>query len=109
MVSASQTTIPGTHGVLNMQLKEAGLDGHIFHRELVPLAAKHIGECLTDAFKPLAMEMERPVLCGAPWRPWNNGPHRQGSLARTGEAGGEPDRFERVREHAWRNAHLGAR
>ncbi|XBJ14269.1 hypothetical protein VPH35_006342 [Triticum aestivum] len=55
MVSASQTTIPATDGVLNMQLTEAGLDGHIFTRELIPLAAQHIEQCLMDAFQPLGI------------------------------------------------------
>ncbi|KAF7013399.1 hypothetical protein CFC21_027485 [Triticum aestivum] len=55
MVSASQTTIPATDGVLNMHLTEAGLDGHIFTRELVPLAAQQIEQCLTDAFQPLGI------------------------------------------------------
>ncbi|KAF7040368.1 hypothetical protein CFC21_050279 [Triticum aestivum] len=55
MVSASQTTIPATDGVLNMQLTEAGLDGHIFTRELIPLAAQHIEQCLMDAFQPFGI------------------------------------------------------
>ncbi|KAI4968833.1 hypothetical protein ZWY2020_046163 [Hordeum vulgare] len=55
MVSASQNTIPSTDGVLTMQLTEAGLDGHIFTRELIPLAAKHIEQCLTDAFEQLGI------------------------------------------------------
>ncbi|KAF7002282.1 hypothetical protein CFC21_017791 [Triticum aestivum] len=55
MVSASQTMIAGTDRVLTMQLTEAGLDGHIFTKELVPIAAKHIDQCLTDAFQPLGV------------------------------------------------------
>ena len=55
MVSASQTFIPGTDGVLTMQLTEAGLDGHIFTRELIPLAGQHVEQCLTDAFQPLGV------------------------------------------------------
>ncbi|KAF7006141.1 hypothetical protein CFC21_021206 [Triticum aestivum] len=55
MVSASQTIIPGTDGVLTMQLTEAGLDGHIFTRELIPLAGQHVEQCLTDAFQPLGI------------------------------------------------------
>ena len=56
MVSASQATIPGTDGVLTMHLTEAGLDGHIFTRELFPLAAQHIERCLEDAFRPLGVD-----------------------------------------------------
>ncbi|KAF7005403.1 hypothetical protein CFC21_020529 [Triticum aestivum] len=55
MVSASQTTIPATDGVLTMQLTEAGLDGHIFTKELIPLAAQHIEQCLMDAFQQLGI------------------------------------------------------
>uniref|UniRef100_A0ACD5WE92 Uncharacterized protein n=1 Tax=Avena sativa TaxID=4498 RepID=A0ACD5WE92_AVESA len=62
MVSASQTMIPGTDAVLTMQLTEGGLDGHIFTRELVPLAAQHIERCLKDAFQPLGI-----IDCGAKW------------------------------------------
>ncbi|EMS50108.1 Curcuminoid synthase [Triticum urartu] len=58
MVSVSQTTIPATDGVLNMQLTEAGLDGHIFTKELIPLAARHIEQCLTDAFQPLGIKSD---------------------------------------------------
>lgn len=62
IVSASQTMIPGTDRVLTMQLTEAGLDGHIFTKELVPLAAQHIDQCLTDAFQPLGI-----IRGGAKW------------------------------------------
>ncbi|CAM0870348.1 unnamed protein product [Alopecurus aequalis] len=55
MASASQTMIPGTDGVLTMQLTQGGLDGHMFTRELVPLAGQHIEQCLKDALQPLGI------------------------------------------------------
>lgn len=53
MVSASQTVIPDTGHVLTMLLTEAGLDGHILTRELIPIAAENIEQCMSDAFGPL--------------------------------------------------------
>ncbi|KQK19420.1 bisdemethoxycurcumin synthase [Brachypodium distachyon] len=53
MVSALQTVIPNTGHVLTMKLTEGGLDGHIFTRELIPIAAENIKRCLSDAFGPL--------------------------------------------------------
>uniref|UniRef100_A0A453ADW2 Chalcone/stilbene synthase N-terminal domain-containing protein n=1 Tax=Aegilops tauschii subsp. strangulata TaxID=200361 RepID=A0A453ADW2_AEGTS len=113
MVSASQTTIPATDGVLNMQLTEAGLDGHIFTRELIPLAARHIEQCLMDAFQPFGIMSD-----GTKWNDmffvvhpgvWNNRSHRRGSPAGSREAGREPDCAERLREHAWCHVDLRAR
>lgn len=49
IVSASQTVVPGTDAVLTMQLTESGLNGDVITRDLVPLAAKYIEGCLTDA------------------------------------------------------------
>ncbi|XP_037429844.1 chalcone synthase 2-like [Triticum dicoccoides] len=62
MVSASQTMIAGTDRVLTMQLTEAGLDGHIFTKELVPIVAQHINQCLTDAFQPLGVMSDEATL-----------------------------------------------
>ena len=58
MVSASQTVVPGTDHVLTMHLTEAGLDGNICTKELVPLAADNIVECLADAFGQLGIAVE---------------------------------------------------
>ncbi|KAG8080301.1 hypothetical protein GUJ93_ZPchr0007g5191 [Zizania palustris] len=58
MVSASQTVIPGTEHVLNMQLTEHGLDGNISYKELIPLAGDNAEECLSDAFRQLGVAVE---------------------------------------------------
>ncbi|KAM0840275.1 hypothetical protein ACQ4PT_059768 [Festuca glaucescens] len=111
IVSASQTVVPGTDAVLTMQLTESGLNGDAITRDLVPLAAQYIEGCLTDALQPLG---------GCP--NWNDlfwvvhpgmhartvGPHRRGSQVGTREASGEPNRCERVREHARGDCHLRA-
>jgi predicted naringenin-chalcone synthase len=55
MASASQTVVPGTDHVLTMRLTEAGLDGDILRRELVPIAAENIERCLSDAFGQLGV------------------------------------------------------
>ncbi|KAF0889148.1 hypothetical protein E2562_022419 [Oryza meyeriana var. granulata] len=56
MVSVSQTLIPGTEHVITMQLTEHGLDGNIDTKELVPLAADNIKQCLSDALEPLGLK-----------------------------------------------------
>ncbi|BAF21744.1 bisdemethoxycurcumin synthase-like [Oryza sativa Japonica Group] len=56
MVSASQTLIPGTEHVITMQLTEHGLDGDIDTKELVPLAANNVKQCLSDALTPLGLD-----------------------------------------------------
>lgn len=58
MVSVSQTVIPGTEHVITMQLTEAGLDGHISTKELLPLAGDKIEQCLSDAFGSLGIRVE---------------------------------------------------
>jgi predicted naringenin-chalcone synthase len=58
MVSASQTVIPGTDHVLGMQFKECGLDGQLFRRELVPIAAQNIEQCMSAELKRLGVEVE---------------------------------------------------
>jgi predicted naringenin-chalcone synthase len=58
IVSAPQTVVPGTDHVLTMQLREAGLDGNIFTKELVPLAADNVVQCLGDAFGQLGVAVE---------------------------------------------------
>uniref|UniRef100_A0A0E0LLH8 Chalcone synthase n=1 Tax=Oryza punctata TaxID=4537 RepID=A0A0E0LLH8_ORYPU len=55
MVAVSQTVIPGTENVLNMQLTEHGLDGHISIKELIPLAAGNADEHLSDTFRQLGL------------------------------------------------------
>ncbi|KAK1604925.1 hypothetical protein QYE76_028598 [Lolium multiflorum] len=58
MVSASQTVVPGTDHVLSMKLTEGGLDGDIFTKDLVPLAADNVVQCLADAFGQLGVAVE---------------------------------------------------
>ncbi|KAM0895161.1 hypothetical protein ACQ4PT_024005 [Festuca glaucescens] len=58
MVSVSQTVIPGTDHVLTMKLTEAGLDGHLLRRELIPIAAENIERCLSNAFGQLGVGVE---------------------------------------------------
>uniref|UniRef100_A0ACD6AF96 Uncharacterized protein n=1 Tax=Avena sativa TaxID=4498 RepID=A0ACD6AF96_AVESA len=58
IVSASQTVVPGTDHVLTMRLTEAGLDGHILKRELVPIGAENIERCLADAFGQLGVAVD---------------------------------------------------
>ncbi|CAN6222320.1 unnamed protein product [Urochloa humidicola] len=52
MVSAAQTTIPGTEHLLNMRLGEGGIGGDISF-DLPSFAAENLEHCLLDAFRPL--------------------------------------------------------
>ncbi|KAF0905299.1 hypothetical protein E2562_003897 [Oryza meyeriana var. granulata] len=56
MVSVSQTLIPGTEHVITMQFTEHGLDGNIASKELVPLAAAKVEQCLSDVLAPLGLD-----------------------------------------------------
>ncbi|XP_040382189.1 bisdemethoxycurcumin synthase-like [Oryza brachyantha] len=56
IVSVGQTLIPGTEHVITMQLTEHGLDGDIAAKELVPLAADNVEQCLHDALGPLCLD-----------------------------------------------------
>ncbi|CAM0913683.1 unnamed protein product [Alopecurus aequalis] len=58
MVSASQTVVPGTDHVITMQLTEGGLDGDILAKQLAPLAADNVVQCLADAFGQLGVAVE---------------------------------------------------
>ncbi|CAN6222995.1 unnamed protein product [Urochloa humidicola] len=52
MVSAAQTTIPGTEHLLNMRLGEGGIGGDISF-DLPSFAAENLEPCLLDPFRPL--------------------------------------------------------
>ncbi|KAF0905304.1 hypothetical protein E2562_003902 [Oryza meyeriana var. granulata] len=58
MVAVSQTVIPGTKHVINMQLTEHGLDGHMSIKDLTPLAAGNADEHLSDAFRQLGFAVK---------------------------------------------------
>ncbi|KAM0826870.1 hypothetical protein ACQ4PT_068567 [Festuca glaucescens] len=58
MVSASQTVVPGTDGVLSMELNEGGLDGQLFRRQLVPTAAQNIERCMLAELERLGLGVE---------------------------------------------------
>ncbi|CAM0908325.1 unnamed protein product [Alopecurus aequalis] len=58
MVSASQTVVPGTDHAGTMRLGEAGLDMHFMMRDLVPIAAENIEQCLSDELKRLGVAVE---------------------------------------------------
>uniref|UniRef100_A0ACD6A9P8 Uncharacterized protein n=1 Tax=Avena sativa TaxID=4498 RepID=A0ACD6A9P8_AVESA len=55
MVSASQTLVPGTEHAIAMRLTEAGLDGHISIRDLVPIAARNVEQCLSALLEQLGL------------------------------------------------------
>ncbi|CAL5077041.1 unnamed protein product [Urochloa decumbens] len=54
MVSAAQTTIPGTEHLLHMRLGEGGIGGDISF-DLPSFAAENLEPCLLDALRPLAI------------------------------------------------------
>ncbi|XP_047093540.1 bisdemethoxycurcumin synthase-like [Lolium rigidum] len=58
MVSASQTTIPDTNHAVTMQLTEDGLKYHFLMRELVPIAAQNIEQCLSAELERLGVDVE---------------------------------------------------
>ncbi|CAM0884300.1 unnamed protein product [Alopecurus aequalis] len=58
MVSASQTLVPGTDHAVAMRLGEGGLDMHFMMRDLVPIAAQNIEQCLSDELKRLGVAVE---------------------------------------------------
>jgi predicted naringenin-chalcone synthase len=58
MVSASQTTIPDTDHAVTMQLTEGGLKYHFLMRELVPIAAQNIEQCLSAELERLGVDVE---------------------------------------------------
>ncbi|CAL5091653.1 unnamed protein product [Urochloa decumbens] len=64
MVSAAQTTIPGTEHLLNMRLGEGGVDGNISF-DLPSFAAENLEPCLLDALRPL-------LAIGGGERKWND-------------------------------------
>ncbi|KAL6650549.1 hypothetical protein ACP70R_009474 [Stipagrostis hirtigluma subsp. patula] len=67
MVSATQTTIPGTEHALGMQVAVAGVDFHLAIQ--VPmLIGKNVERCLVDAFRSTHGDV---VGDGATWK-WND-------------------------------------
>ncbi|KQK19828.1 bisdemethoxycurcumin synthase [Brachypodium distachyon] len=56
MVSASQAVIPGTEGVLTMQLKNGGVIDGVISTELPRLAADNVERCLLEAFAAIGVD-----------------------------------------------------
>jgi predicted naringenin-chalcone synthase len=57
MVSASQTVVPGTEDVINMQLGKSGVHGNM-STKLPILAADNVEKCLVEAFGRLGVTVE---------------------------------------------------
>ncbi|PWZ15784.1 Bisdemethoxycurcumin synthase [Zea mays] len=55
IVSAAQTVIPDSEGVITMHLTKGGYGGNISTRQVPVLIGDHIERCLTDAFAPLGV------------------------------------------------------